>query len=178
MMFERFTPESRAIVTGAAQRAKSLGHNHLGGEHLLMEIAASETPAGSALRDSGVTAARIAETIHAHAPFADLDREALAAVGIDLDRVRAAVEEMFGTEALRPAVRPTGRFRITPRAKDCLTAALREARRASAGYLGPEHLAFAVTGLKHGTVPTILAEIGATADQLRTEIASRYRLAG
>jgi hypothetical protein len=44
--------------------------------------------------------------------FGGLDRDALAAVGIDLDAVRARIESSFGPEALTQAVhrepRPSG----------------------------------------------------------------------
>lgn len=38
-MFERFTPEARRIVTGAAEIAGQLKHDYLGTEHLLIALA-------------------------------------------------------------------------------------------------------------------------------------------
>ena len=113
-MFERFTDDARHVVVRAQQDARRLGHNYIGCEHLLLAAAATGEPASAILRDQGVTPesveAEILRTIGRGAaagsadPLRGLDREALAAIGIDLDVVRARIEAAFGPDALDRAV--------------------------------------------------------------------------
>jgi ATP-dependent Clp protease ATP-binding subunit ClpA len=107
MMFERFTADARTVVIHAQQHARRLGHRYIGCEHFLLALAATETPAGSVLREHGVTPERIEEEVvrrvglgAAAALFADLDRDALATIGVDLDTVRARVEASIPQESL------------------------------------------------------------------------------
>jgi ATP-dependent Clp protease ATP-binding subunit ClpA len=111
MMFERFTDGARLVVVQAQAEARRLGHQYIGCEHLLLAVAGGAEPAGAVLREQGVTPERVeAEILRAigRGPAADplggLDREALAAIGIDLDVVRARIEAAFGPDALTRAV--------------------------------------------------------------------------
>jgi ATP-dependent Clp protease ATP-binding subunit ClpA len=112
MMFERFTGSARQVVVQAQANARRLGHDYIGAEHLLLATAAADEPASAVLRDQGVTPERIeAEMVRVigrgyPAPadaLGGLDREALAAIGIDLDAVRARLEAAFGPDALTRA---------------------------------------------------------------------------
>ena len=111
-MFERFTDGARQVVVRAQEDARRLGHNYIGCEHLLLAAAETPEPAGAVLRDQGVTPERVeAEILRtigpgaAADPLRGLDREALAAIGIDLDVVRARIEAAFGPDALdRPVL--------------------------------------------------------------------------
>ncbi|MCW2907241.1 MAG: hypothetical protein JWL68_2030, partial [Actinomycetia bacterium] len=49
-MLERFTGEARAVVVGAQQHARRLGHRYVGCEHLLLALATTSQPAGAVLR--------------------------------------------------------------------------------------------------------------------------------
>jgi ATP-dependent Clp protease ATP-binding subunit ClpA len=101
MMFERFTDTAREIVVQAQANARRLGHNWIGCEHLLMGAAMTDDPVGAVLRDHGVTRDRIEATIlSTMGQPRELDKEALASIGIDLDAVRARVEAAFGPDAL------------------------------------------------------------------------------
>ena len=67
-------------------------------------------PARAVLRKYAATMQDVAEEIARRAGpgavlFGGLDRDALAAIGIDLDAVRARIESSFGPEALTQAVR-------------------------------------------------------------------------
>jgi ATP-dependent Clp protease ATP-binding subunit ClpA len=113
MMFERFTDGARHIVVQAQHNARRLGHDYIGTEHLLLAVAAASEPASAVLRERGVTPERIeAEMLRVGGrgypapadPLGGLDREALAAIGIDLDVVRARLEAAFGPDALTRAV--------------------------------------------------------------------------
>ncbi|MFE9453896.1 Clp protease N-terminal domain-containing protein [Streptomyces sp. NPDC006739] len=116
MMFERFTPDARTAVVHAQEHARRLGHQHLGCEHLLLAVVATDQPAGAALRERGVTPERVEEEIvrqvglgAGSALFGTLNRDALASIGIDLDAVRARIEESFGPDALTRADETVGR---------------------------------------------------------------------
>ena len=113
-MFERFTDGARHVVVQAQHDARRLGHHYIGCEHLLRAAAGASEPASAVLRDQGVTPERveaeILRTVGRGAaagpadPLRGLDREALAAIGIDLDVVRARLEAAFGPDALDRAV--------------------------------------------------------------------------
>lgn len=87
-----------------------LGHHHIGPEHLLLALVSLDQPASAALREHGVTPEGVEEEIvrlvglgaGSHL-FGTLNRDALASVGIDIDAVRARIEESFGPEALARA---------------------------------------------------------------------------
>jgi ATP-dependent Clp protease ATP-binding subunit ClpA len=109
-MFERFTGDARAAVAGAQEHARRLGHRYIGCEHLLLAAVATGGPAAAVLREHGVTPeavkTEIVRLIGLGQPaslFSALDREALAAVGIDLDAVRARIEAAFGPGAFTRA---------------------------------------------------------------------------
>ena len=116
-MFERFTDTARHAVVQAQADARELGHGYIGCEHLLLAAAATGEPAGAVLRDQGVTPERIkAEILRTSGPgqtadpVGGLDAEALAAIGIDLNVVRARIEATFGPDALTRAL-PVARQR-------------------------------------------------------------------
>jgi hypothetical protein len=109
-MFERFTPDARTVVVHAQEHARRLGHRYVGCEHLLLAVTASGQPAGAVLRERGITHEHVEADIVRRVGlgggaglFGDLDRDALSAIGIDLDSVRARMEASFGAEALARA---------------------------------------------------------------------------
>ena len=112
-MFERFTDNARQVVVQAQSEARQLGHGFIGCEHLLLALVTLDEPAAAVLREHGLTPERTrAELIRLmKVPAArpvDLlnasDREALAAIGIDLEVVRSRIEATFGPDALARAV--------------------------------------------------------------------------
>ena len=109
-MLERFSPGARTVVLHAQSHARRLGHRYVGSEHLLLALAGSIEPAGDVLRAGGLTTggveAQIVGLVGLGAGaglFADLDREALDSIGVDLDAVRARIEAAFGPAALHRA---------------------------------------------------------------------------
>lgn len=110
-MFERFTGSARQVVVQAQHNARRLGHNYIGPEHLLLAAATLDEPASAVLREQGVTPERIEAQIagitgpgHPADPLHDLDRDALASIGIDLDVVRTRIEAAFGPDAFARAI--------------------------------------------------------------------------
>jgi len=122
-MSEHFDREARRVIVHAQLHARRLGHHYVGCEHLLLAAVSSDEPAGEILRAHGLTPDRVEELIVQRAGlgagpglFADLDSDALAAIGIDVEAVRAHAEEHVTREALARAdrivhcqARPPGR---------------------------------------------------------------------
>ncbi|GAA1741124.1 Clp protease N-terminal domain-containing protein [Luedemannella helvata] len=77
-MFERFAATARTAVKAAVEVARQRGDSRVGTEHLLLAVLAEPTAAGLL----GVTAEQ------ARAAAEDLDRRALAAVGVDIGDFR------------------------------------------------------------------------------------------
>jgi Clp amino terminal domain, pathogenicity island component len=76
-----------------------------------------------------------------------------------------------------PGPRPSGHIPFTPASKKILELTLREAVARHDSHIGVEHITLALTSIKVGLVPDILAEAGATAPALRAAILDRYRRA-
>ena len=187
MMPERITGEARQVVVRAQEHARRLGHGFIGDEHLLYGLAGADDEVGAVLRDRGVTPERVESEFvrlvgSAHATdgdlFDSLDRDALSTIGIDLDIVRERIAAAFGPDALasQPATprrlrriradrRPkhtTGHLPVTRRAMKCLEPS-------PAGYR-VENIADALLAMDSGVSRRILAAIGVSAQDLRTEI--------
>jgi ATP-dependent Clp protease ATP-binding subunit ClpA len=63
-MFERFTAEARSVVVRAQEEARTLQHDYIGTEHVLLGLFAMPTSvAAQALRQLGVTAMSVREAI-------------------------------------------------------------------------------------------------------------------
>jgi hypothetical protein len=64
--FDRFTPRARAVLRGAAVEARSLGHGHVGSEHLLLALfEPPESMAAQMLADAGIARAACEERVRA-----------------------------------------------------------------------------------------------------------------
>jgi ATP-dependent Clp protease ATP-binding subunit ClpA len=165
-MFERFTPRARQVVVRAQEDAARLRHGWIGKEHLLLALAEeADGPAGEIMRDFGMTSAAVEaaiERIVGVGPAPGLGAEeadALRSIGIDLDEVRRMVEESFGPGSLDRPPNPCGPgMPFTPKAKQAIELALREAKALRHNHLGTEHL---LLGL-------VRSEGGAGAEVLRT----------
>jgi ATP-dependent Clp protease ATP-binding subunit ClpA len=173
-MFERFTDEARAVVVGAQEEARALGHNYVGTEHLLLGLLRDRAlPAGAALARLGVDREAVrADVLRIIGHGGRLDGGALAAIGIDLDEVRRRVEAAFGPGALdaaRPGCRDP-RLAFTPRSKKALELALREAASRRAAAVGGEHLLFGLLRLEKGVAAEILGRRGVTTAAIEAEL--------
>jgi len=100
------SPDAVAVAIVAYEHALRLGYRYLGSEHFLLALAAANQPAGAVLREHGVTPGRVEAEVARRAGaalFGDLDRDALAVIGIDVSAVRASIEASFGPDALTSA---------------------------------------------------------------------------
>ncbi len=192
-MFERFTADARVAIVDAQGHALRLGHDYIGCEHLLLAVASGETEVRDVLHHAGLTSAAVEAAARRLLGTTGeaIDRDALAAIGIDLDLVRSKIEAAFGPGALRPSSAPRRRWRrrssceprpgripFTPRAKRCLELSLREALALGDGHVGAEHIALALTTIRDGVAPRIFSMIGVSPEQVRAQVLDRYRRAG
>ncbi|HWM35561.1 MAG TPA: Clp protease N-terminal domain-containing protein, partial [Streptomyces sp.] len=105
-MFERFTRPARQVVVGAQEEARSLGHDWIGTEHLLLAaVRLPQEPGAATLVRLGLTAgncrAAVANVVSGPGDaLGPEDAEALKALGIDLDEIRRRAENAFGDGAL------------------------------------------------------------------------------
>ena len=199
-MTRNFTEGANAIVVQAYEHAIRFGHPYLGGEHLLLALAGASQPAGTVLREQGATPERVdAEIVRLSGGglFGDLDRDALATVGVDIDAVRATTEASFGQEALTRAARAVHRkprwfnprpaafagrdgafLPLGPGATQALQGARREAQaRHAAQPAGAGDLALGILAASGGLVPLILSALGASGPPLSAAILDSYRSA-
>ena len=117
------TRDTRSAIARALGHARWLTRRYVSGEHLMTILASAlyrgrdPRPARVVLHQYGATLEDVAEEIARRAGpgavlFGGLDRDALAAIGIDLDAVGARVGSSFGPEALGQVVhrepRPSG----------------------------------------------------------------------
>ena len=103
-MFERFTNDARQAVVLAQEEAVALHHGWIGTEHLLLGVLRADGDGARLLAGFGVDAAGVRDDVVRIVGRGedDIDRDALATLGIDLDAVRERVERAFGPGALMP----------------------------------------------------------------------------
>ncbi|HEY5247031.1 MAG TPA: Clp protease N-terminal domain-containing protein [Dermatophilaceae bacterium] len=178
-MFERFTEGSRAVVAAARELAVELGSRDITVGHLLYGCAkGQEATAGEPLNDCGITAASIRALLPrgVEQQEGQADPEALRAIGIDYEGVRAAVEETFGSGALDAApdrrVRTGGRRapRFTPEAKRSLELALQVARELHHDRMAPGHLLLGLLRLDYELASRVLEQSGTTVAELSATV--------
>jgi ATP-dependent Clp protease ATP-binding subunit ClpC len=139
-MFERFTDRARRVVVQAQEEAKTLDHNYIGSEHLLL----------------GLTQESIG----------GLAAKTLQSLGIGLDTVRQRVEEVIG----RGSQAPSGHIPFTSEAKKALELSLREAVQLGHQYIGTEHILLGLIREGDSVAGRVLAELGADLDGVRQEV--------
>lgn len=181
-MFERLTKQARTVVTGAMEQAEQLRHHHIGTEHLLLGLLVTTGTAREVLTGAGVEGQRVRDDVERHLRtgfdvLGAADAEALRSIGIDLDAVRAKVEQTFGPAAFEPPSRPRRRWPFgrrlarsrpfTPRARKALELSLREAIHLKSGSIGTEHLLLGLLRVREGLAAKILVEQGYDLEDLR-----------
>jgi len=179
-VFERFGDDLRTAVVLGVEEAKALGATQVRPEHLLLGLAFQhEGPAAVLLAGHGFdepTARRILEDLSG----ADIDGEALATIGIDVDQVRASVEQAFGRGALDRVRWRRRRHHIPfdPEAKRAVVGSLRVLRSGTSrrARLDGTHLLLALLDADDPGVRHLLERAGVDADELRRD--ARHRLRG
>jgi ATP-dependent Clp protease ATP-binding subunit ClpA len=170
----RYMGNAMPFLAAAARASRRLGHDYIGTEHLLLALAEDrDTTAGRVLAELRLSPPLIEADILTligvgQAPRRGLDADALATLGIDLDRARRQVEETFGPGALERTA--AGCTPICPRLKRAFELA---AHKAGDLPIRPEHVLVAVASVEGSVAAEILAGRGITAHDLQASLARR-----
>ena len=136
--FDKFTERARRVLTLAQEEAQRFNHNYIGTEHLLLGL----------VREGDGVAAKV-----------------LANLGIELNKVRSAVEFIIG-RGERSTMSEIG---LTPRAKKVIELAVDEARRLNHHYIGTEHLLLGLVREGEGIAAGVLESLGVNLERVRAE---------
>ena len=136
--FDRFTERARQVLSFAQEEAQRFQHHYIGTEHLLLGL----------VRDNEGVAAKV-----------------LANLGVDLNKVRSAVEFIIGRGS-RIVLNEGG---LTPRAKKVIELAVDEARRLNHHYVGTEHLLLGLIREGEGIAAGVLESFRVNLEMLRTQ---------
>jgi ATP-dependent Clp protease ATP-binding subunit ClpC len=136
-MFERFTDTARRVIVLAQDEARSLDHDYVGTEHILLALAEEGTGVGS---------------------------KVLEAMRITMDSVREKVEEITGRGQVPPR---KGHIPFTPAAKKVLELSLREALQLGHTYIGTEHILLGLVREGEGVAGQVLVGLGADLSRTR-----------
>nr|WP_243851548.1 Clp protease N-terminal domain-containing protein [Modestobacter marinus] len=140
--------------------------------HLLLALSEDPGRGGTVLRAVGADHASVRSAMARSG--GDLDADALAAVGIDLDRVRAAAEAAFGPGALDRSGSPAGHIPFADGSKRALEESLRHvlrsrARRRARAIDSGAVLA-GLLAVDDPLVTRLLRQLGTDADRLRGQL--------
>ena len=137
--FDKFTERARKVLQLAQEEAQRFNHNYIGTEHLLLGL----------VREGEGVAAKV-----------------LANLGVDLNKVRSAVEFIIG----RGERTVTGDIGLTPRAKKVIELSVEEARRLNHNYIGTEHLLLGLVREGEGIAAGVLESLGVSLDKVRQQV--------
>ncbi|ACZ42256.1 ATPase AAA-2 domain protein [Thermobaculum terrenum ATCC BAA-798] len=137
--FDRFTERARKVLSLAHEEAARFNHNYIGTEHILLGL----------VREGDGVAARV-----------------LASMGVQLQKVRAAVEFIIG-RGERP---PQGEIGLTPRARRVIELAFDEAKRQNHHYIGTEHLLLGLVREGEGIAAGVLESLGVNLEKVRAQV--------
>src|SRR6202140_4644350 len=136
--FDKFSERARRVLTLAQEEAQRFQHNYIGTEHLLLGL----------VREGEGVAAKV-----------------LANLGVELNKVRSAVEFIIG----RGDSAVMGEIGLPPRAKKVIELAVDEARRLGHHYIGTEHLLLGLVREGEGIAAGVLESLGVSLDKVRTQ---------
>jgi ATP-dependent Clp protease ATP-binding subunit ClpC len=169
VIFNRFAKEARACVQGAVEEARTLGHDSVGDDDLLLGILrADEGVAAEALSSLDVTLEA------ARQESERMLSDALSSVGISLEDIRREAGEAFDM-----SISDGRRIPFSPRAKKVLEQALREAMRLRDNYIGAGHILLGIMRNEEGTTVRMLGRLGVSTEVLEERLYElRVREAG
>ena len=136
--FEKFSERARRVLSLAQEEAQRFNHNYIGTEHMLLGL----------VRETDGVAAKV-----------------LANLGVELNKVRSAVEFIIGRGERAAA----GEIGLTPRAKKVIELAVDEARRLNHHYIGTEHLMIGLLREGEGVAAGVLESLDVSLDKVRAE---------
>lgn len=147
-LFDRFNLSGKRVLTLAQEEAVRQNHNYVGTEHLLLGLVHDEQGiAGQVLRD----------------------------LGVDLDKVRLAVQMIIGM-----GQDPTASANLTmsPRTKKVLEIAIEEAARLGRPQAGSEDILLGIVDEGEGIASGIIESLHVSGDAIRQKVLEALRAAG
>ncbi|MEG0775168.1 ATP-dependent Clp protease ATP-binding subunit [Clostridium sp.] len=139
-MFSKFNERARKVLMFANEEAQRYKHGYVGTEHMLLGI----------LREQEGIAFN-----------------ALNSIGISYDKVKTLVNQYIGNGDVEM---PKDEIFLTPRTKRLIEVSLVEARGLNQNYISPEHILLAIIREPEGVAYTILSNLGADFNKLRSEM--------
>jgi ATP-dependent Clp protease ATP-binding subunit ClpC len=136
--FEKFSERARRVLSLANEEAQRFNHNYIGTEHILLGL----------VRETDGVAAKV-----------------LTNLGVELDKVRSAVEFIIG----RGEKATTGEKGLTPRTKKVVELAVDEARRLNHNFISTEHLLIGLLREGEGVAAGVLESLQVNLDKVRAE---------
>jgi ATPases with chaperone activity, ATP-binding subunit len=137
--FDKFTKRARNVLHLAQEEAQRLRHNYIGTEHLLLGL----------VREREGLAGKV-----------------LISLGLDLEKVREAVDSIIG----RGDRAVFGEIGLTPRSKKVIEFAVEEARRLNHQYIGTEHILLGLIREGEGVAARVLESFGLSLSEVRVKI--------
>ncbi len=135
-----FTPRAQQVLALARKEADRFHHTYVGTEHVLL---------GLINLGQGVAV------------------NVLQKLGLNLETVREAVEKQVGTG---PETKPTGNIPYTPRVKQVLALAGKEAKALNHSYVGTEHILLGLLREGDGVAARVLRSLDVDIERCRNEI--------
>ncbi len=135
---DKFTEQARKVLRYAQEEAQSFQHNYVGTEHLLLGL----------IREGEGVAVKV-----------------LNDLGVELDKVRSAVEVLIG----RGDRVVYGEIGLTPRTKKVIELAGDEAFELKHSYIGTEHLLLGLVREGEGLAAKVLENLGVNLEKVRTQ---------
>lgn len=135
-----FTPRAQQVLALARKEADRFHHTYVGTEHLLL---------GLINLGQGVAV------------------NVLQKLGLNLETVRGAVEKQVGSG---PETKPTGNIPYTPRVKQVLALANKEAKALNHSYVGTEHILLGLLREGDGVAARVLKSLDVDIERCRNEI--------
>jgi len=138
--FDRFNDRAKRVLALAQDEAIRFNHNYIGTEHLLLGLV------------------REREGVAAHV---------LQSLGLELSKVRTAVEFMIGRGK---DAAPPSEITLSRRTKKVIELALDEARRPGHSHVGTEHLLLGLVREGEGIASGVLESFGVTLEHVRKQV--------
>jgi ATP-dependent Clp protease ATP-binding subunit ClpA len=138
--FDRFNDRAKRVLALAQDEAIRFNHNYIGTEHLLLGL----------VREGEGVAARV-----------------LSSLGVDLSKVRTAVEFMAGRG---DATTSPSEITLSPRTKRAIELAVAEVEKMGQTHVGTEHLLLGILAEGEGMASGILQSLGVSFEQVRQRV--------
>src|SRR2546427_2169188 len=138
--FDRFNDRAKRVLALAKDEATRFNHNYIGVEHLVLGL----------IREGEGVAAR-----------------ALDSLGVDLSKVRTAVEFTIGRGK---ATTSPSEITLSPRTKKVIELAIDEARKLGHSHVGTEHLLLGLLREGEGIASGVLESLGVSLEKVRHQV--------